>query len=151
MVRCYIVDYTHASDYSVARGLVRARSWASGFASARAPYVDACSTRRPGRAPLDQTLQTRLEASFKARSICHSDIHDENFLLGEDKKIWTIDFQHGVSVLPPAFLTFALFNTGEEFASAVGKRLGYQPSNVSNAIVKAACLLYQLGGDASLG
>ncbi|KAH9934568.1 uncharacterized protein BXZ73DRAFT_89620 [Epithele typhae] len=93
--------------------------------------------------------KTQLEASFKARSICHSDIRDENFLLGEGKTVWIIDFQH-VSVLPPVFLTFAFFNTGQRFASAVGGRLGYRPSAVSDAIGKASSLVRQCGGNASL-
>ena len=92
----------------------------------------------------------KLEASFMERSIYHSDINDENFLLDSDNKVWLVDFQH-VGVLPPVFLTYAFFNTNEKFASDVGKRLGHQASDAANAMVAASSILQQCGGNTELG
>ena len=60
-----------------------------------------------------------------------------------------IDFQH-IGVLPKAFQTFAFFNTGNAFAVAIGRELGYEPSSIANEMVKASCTLQQCGGKASL-
>ena|SRR5258708_216372 len=92
----------------------------------------------------------QLETSFVTRSIYHCDINNENFLLDSNKGVWLIDFQH-VGLLPPVFQTYAFFNTDEKFASDVGKRLGYQPSDAANAMVKASSTLQQCGGNAELG
>ena len=95
-------------------------------------------------------MKAQLEACFTERSICHSDIWPENFLLDQDKRVWLIDFQH-IGVLPAVFQTYAFFNIGQKFASDVGKRLGYQPSDTANTIARASGTLQMCGGDANLG
>lgn len=60
-----------------------------------------------------------------------------------------IDFQH-VGVLPKVFQTYAFFNIDNAFAAAVGRELGYEPSNIANEMVKASSTLQQCGGNASL-
>ena len=60
-----------------------------------------------------------------------------------------IDFQH-VGVLPKAFQTSAFFNTDNAFSVAVGRELGYEPSNIANKMVNASSTLQQCGGNASL-
>jgi len=113
-------------------------------------YVKRAFRRCRPMAQPNPTVMAQLETSFTARSICHSDINAENFLLDSDKKVWLIDFQH-VSVLPPVFLTYAFFNTGEKFASDIGKRLEHHPSDAANAMVSASSMLQQTGGNAELG
>ena len=89
--------------------------------------------------------------SFKGtRRIYHSDIKKENFLLGPNKQVSIIDFQH-VGVLPQEFQTYAFFNINNDFAARVGRKLGYQPSNTAEALVPISSLLQQRGGNASFG
>lgn len=90
-----------------------------------------------------------LLTSLGENHIYHSDIKKENFLLDSDR-VCIVDFQH-IGVLPQAFCTYGFFNTGEAFAVSVGRRLGYQPSTIANAMVQISSVLQQCGGNASLG
>jgi len=60
-----------------------------------------------------------------------------------------IDFEH-VGVLPKAFQTYAFFNIGYAFAAAVGRELGYEPSNIANKMVIASCTIQMSAGYATL-
>jgi hypothetical protein len=81
--------------------------------------------------------------------IYHCGISKDNFLIDTaTKRLWMIGFQH-VGVLPKLFQTYAFFRTGA-FAAAVGRKLGYKPSKISNKMVNASVTLKQTGGDASL-
>jgi len=85
------------------------------------------------------------------RSICHSDICKDNFLLDvATGRIWIVDFQH-IAVLPKPFQQYGFFNIGSSFARDVGKSLGYQPPDIVDAMTKASGVLQQIGGDGSLG
>ena len=84
-------------------------------------------------------------------SIYHSDICKHNFLCNvTTRRICIVDFQH-IGVLPKPFLTYSFFNIGCSFAAAVGNYLGYQPSDIANAMTNASVVLQQIGGDADLG
>ncbi|KZT32141.1 hypothetical protein SISSUDRAFT_1133338 [Sistotremastrum suecicum HHB10207 ss-3] len=111
-------------------------------------YVKTAFKRCPGK-QLDQALLTRLKDSFAKLSVCHSDITRENFLLDTNEQVWMVDFQH-VSMLPTIFLEYVFFNVGEKFASDVGAQLGYQASDISNAMVVPSSMLQQRGGNAAL-
>ncbi|KAN0073756.1 hypothetical protein V8E55_012010 [Tylopilus felleus] len=56
-----------------------------------------------------------------------------------------------IGVLPKPFQTYGFFNIGSSFAAAVGNYLGYQPSDIANAMTKASTVLQQIGGGAGLG
>ncbi|KAI9510985.1 hypothetical protein F5148DRAFT_1281346 [Russula earlei] len=51
---------------------------------------------------------------------------------------------------PKVFQTYAFFNTGNAFAAAVGRELGYEPSDIANKMVKASAVLQMCGLNASL-
>ncbi|GJJ09726.1 hypothetical protein Clacol_003950 [Clathrus columnatus] len=83
-------------------------------------------------------------------AIYHSDIRKDNFLHDiKTGKTWIIVFQH-IGVLPEPFQTYAFFNTGNRFAAAVGRHLGYQPSRIAGLLTRAANLLQMTSGNASL-
>ncbi|KAL4063518.1 hypothetical protein V8B97DRAFT_1876768, partial [Scleroderma yunnanense] len=83
-------------------------------------------------------------------AIYHSDISKDNFLRDiRTGKIWIVDFQHIGALLEP-FQTYAFFNMDSPFAAAVGKYLGYKPSDTANKMTITSSLLQQTGGDASL-
>jgi thiamine kinase-like enzyme len=74
--------------------------------------------------------------------IYHSDINKENFLL-DSGRVCIIDFQD-IGVLPQAFCTYAFFNT-RDFAASVGRRLGYQPSTIADAMARISSVIQQTG------
>ncbi|KAI5990900.1 hypothetical protein EDD15DRAFT_2169707, partial [Pisolithus albus] len=83
-------------------------------------------------------------------AIYHSDIRKDNFLHDtKTKKTWIVDFQH-IGVFPEPFQVYAIFNTGNRFAAAVGACLGLQRSNIANEMTWASGLLRQIGGNGSL-
>ena len=90
-----------------------------------------------------------MDAFGEGLQIVHSDVKEDNFLFGP-KGVCIVDFEH-ISILPPAFQTYAFFNIGESFARDVGKALKYQRLGPANKLVPVASILQQCGGDANFG
>ncbi|TFK61456.1 hypothetical protein BDN72DRAFT_849639 [Pluteus cervinus] len=109
-------------------------------------YINKALSRRPGtRTPI--SLSNDL-------AIYHADIYKHNFLYDVSnvttRPICVIDFQY-IGVLPKPFQTFGFFNIGSSLAVGVGNYLGYQPSDITDALTAASGLLLRCAGIASLG
>ncbi|GJJ09764.1 hypothetical protein Clacol_003988 [Clathrus columnatus] len=112
-------------------------------ADALTKYVNKAFSRCPGKPKRTVSFSDEL-------AIYHSDICKDNFLHDiKTGETWIVDFQD-IGVLPEPFQTYAFFNTGNRFAAAVGRHLGYQPSDNANLLTYASELLQIMGGGATL-
>ncbi|GJJ09763.1 hypothetical protein Clacol_003987 [Clathrus columnatus] len=112
-------------------------------ADALTKYVNKAFSRCPGKPKRTVSFSDEL-------AIFHSDIRKDNFLHDiKTGETWIVDFQD-IGVLPEPFQTYAFFNTGNRFAAAVGRHLGYQPSDIANLLTYASGLLQIMGGGATL-
>ena len=107
----------------------------------------------PGRALNFVYVESILIMVFCISSECcirptdnrYVDEAQDNFLIDSEGRVCIIDFQH-VGVLSEAFQQYAFFNIDKAFAAKVGRKLGYQPSEAVNEMVKVSSLLHQRGG-----
>ena len=100
---------------------------------------------RKSARPSPPDLETLLTSWTAGRCIYHCDIDQDNFLIDSEGRVCIIDFQH-VGVLSEAFQQYAFFNIDKAFAAKVGRKLGYQPYEAVNEMVKVSSLLHQRGG-----
>ena len=105
--------------------------------------------RRPRLGRPSSSDLKKLSKSFSENlAIYHCDIRKDNFLINyyATGQVCIIDFEH-IGVLPKPFQSFAFFNSDEDFAAAVGRKLGYKASNVTKEMVMASGSLWQSGWD----
>jgi hypothetical protein len=81
--------------------------------------------------------------------LCPSDPHESNFMIGDEEKLWAIDFG-GTCFLPPSFVSYSLTRSSNVFVKSVAHRVDY-PLSANLRAMSAASGRMVVFNDNALG